>query len=105
MIAVKLVQPGLLQDVTEGVQRVAPENLRASVKSDAVRDQLERLRNIGFIELYAGRRYTLTERGNVYITTSGIKYKMDARRLFLLRETRRNMVSGRSGARDGSLKQ
>jgi hypothetical protein len=88
-MAVKLVQPGLLSDVVSGVQRLVPNTIDWEVTTERVRYQLQRLRQARLAELYEGRRYMLTARGEQLVSDTGIKLQIDARRMFLLKETRR----------------
>jgi hypothetical protein len=105
LMAVRLVQPGMLGDVLEGVQRLLPPSMSDGIDKDEIKAHLERLRELGLVSLYADRRYMLSTTGREYVAETGIKLKIDARRMFLLRETRQRKFKSRSDARDGSLKQ
>jgi hypothetical protein len=105
LMSLKVVQPALLSDVYEGVQRLIPPSVAAAIKKEDIRQQLVRLHELDLVCLYAGRRYMLTDAGRDYVAITGIRLKLDARRMFLLKETRRRNVHLRSGTRDGSLKQ
>lgn len=105
LLAIKLIQPGLLSDVLEGMFRLLPDDFHSSIKKDDLRRQLEILRARKLVCLYEGRRYMLTTPGNDYVSAVEIKQKIDARRLHLLKETRRDRFRKRSGTRDGSLQQ
>lgn len=105
LLSLKLIQPGMLGDVVEGLQRLLPESMHPLIRKEDVRRQLEILRDRELVCLYAGRRYMLTEPGTDYVSVVEIKQKIDARRLYLLKETRRDRFRKRSGTRDGSLQQ
>lgn len=105
LFAVKLVQPGMLRDVTEGLQRLAPASVSLTKLKENVKERLEAFREQGFVCLYAGRRYMLTSRGEAAVEESGIRPQIEARRMFLLKETRRSMKSQRSDTRARLLQQ
>ena len=105
LLSVKLVQPGLLGDVYEGYLRLAPPTLGASAEKAGIKRELEQLVWRGVICLYAERRYMLTSDGESLVEESGVREKMESRRLFLLKETRKAMQRARSGTRDRSLNQ
>lgn len=89
-MAVKLVQPGRLADVTEGVQRLIKNPPSYPNLKEGVRKELDSLRSSGLVCLYHGQRYVLTSKGEGHINESGIAYLIEARRMFLLKETRRS---------------
>jgi hypothetical protein len=91
ILSVKLVQPGLLGDIAEGVGRISTPSQERDLAKAEVAWYLQRLRELDFVRLYAGRRYMLTDAGEAYVAHTGIKLKIDARRMFLLKETRRSM--------------
>lgn len=105
LLSLKLIQPGMLGDVVEGMLRLLPEQFHTLVRKEDVRRQLDILRERKLVCLYAGRRYMLTQPGADYVSAVEIKQKIDARRLYLLKETRRDTFQKRSGTRDGSLQQ
>lgn len=105
LLSLKLIQPGFLGDVVEGLYRLLPEQFHPLVQKEDVRRQLEILRDRKLVCLYAGRRYMLTQPGADYVSSAEIKQKIDARRLYLLKETRRDRFRKRSGTRVGSLQQ
>jgi hypothetical protein len=105
LLSVKLVQPGMLGDVVEGIHRLLPTDVHEKIKKEDIKTHLERLKALDLVFLYEGRRYMLTDNGRDVLFASGIKQKMDARRLHLLKETRRDSYRVRSDARDRSLKQ
>lgn len=105
LFAVKLVQPGMLRDIVEGLERLAPSALPVSQLKISIRAHLEEFRSQGVVTLYSGQRYMLTARGEAAIEESGIRPQIEARRMFLLKETRRVMKSERSDARVRLLQQ
>lgn len=90
LLAVRLVQPGMLGDVHLGVVRLSPGTFGAPIEKQSVHDELEDLIELGMVERYATRRYILTGKGEDYVNASGIREKIDGRRMYLLKETRRN---------------
>lgn len=108
LLAVQLAQPGLLGDVSQAYERLAPpEAFTAHVeweKAD-IRARLADLIESRLVWLYVGRRYMLTRNGERYIGSSGLRSQLDGRRMYLLKETRKASVAGRSDARNGPLKQ
>jgi len=105
LFAVKLVQPGMLRDVSEGLERLAPTGLSLFDLKKQVRQRLEEFKEQGVVCLYAGRRYMLTGHGERAVEEAGIRPQIEARRWFLLKETRRAMQSERSDTRDRLLQQ
>jgi hypothetical protein len=105
VMAVKLVQPGKLSDVVEGLQRIVASTPEYKSLKEGVRSELEQLVISGLVEIYAGQRYMLTSRGEAFSGQTGIEYLIEARRMYLLKETRRTMKSTRSDARNRSLLQ
>jgi hypothetical protein len=105
LMSVKLVQPGLLSDVAEGFTRLDPSNLSAIDTKAKIKAQLDLMIERKLVFLYAHRRYMLTSAGEMVVESSGIREKMEARRLFLLKQTRKASVRSRSGTRDRSLYQ
>ena len=103
LLAVKLVQPGQLRDVTEGVIRLIPDLEPQPSLKQGVSRIIGDLREQDLICLYAGSRYMLTGKGQSYVEASGIKAKIDARRFFLLKETRKRNQWARSDARKRPL--
>src|SRR5690349_3381649 len=89
VLALKLVQPARTGDVVEGIKRLLPETLEGEIVNKRVKDQLDRLIAAKFVRIYADRRYELTEEGEEYAAQTGLRMKVDARRMFLLKETRR----------------
>lgn len=72
LLAVKLVQPGQLKDVTEGVLRLVPSLGNQLRMKDNVSRLINDLRERDLICLYAGSRYLLTEKGQSSIESTGI---------------------------------
>jgi hypothetical protein len=105
VMAVKLVQPGRLADITEGVRRLLSSTPDYATLKEGVREELESLRSAGLVCLYHGQRYVLTKRGEVFSNQSGIEHQIEARRMYLLKESRATRLRQRSGTRTGSLKQ
>lgn len=105
LLGVKLVQPGKLADVVEGVRRLLPETPEYDQLKTDVRKELETLAVAGLVKLYAGQRYVLTEKGVFQTNDSGIAYLIEARRMYLLKETRKANLRMRSSTRDRSLQQ
>ena len=105
LFAVKLVQPGMLRDITEGLGRLIPLEIPIEKLKEEVRQNLELFREQGVVCLYAGRRYMLTPRGEAVVEDSGIRPQIEARRMFLLKETRRAMRSERGDTHDRPLLQ
>lgn len=105
LMAIKLVQPGRLADIADGVQRLLPYEVEVSALKKALARQLPDFRAAGLICLYQGQRYMLTPAGESFMEDTGIRLQIDERRMFLLKETRRANNALRSGARDGLLKQ
>lgn len=105
LMAVRLIQPGLLGDVYEGVLRLVPTEDSGNISKEDVKAQLLRLKQTGLVMAYEGRRYMLTESGRAFIAELGLKVQIDARRMHLLKETRPRRLRLRSGTRDGSLQQ
>lgn len=103
LMAIRLVQPGRLADIVEGVSRLTPMDTIYAELKKTVSERINTLRDEGYICLYRGQRYLLTAKGRNVLEDTGIKLKIDARRLFLLKETRKASVALRSNTRDGSL--
>lgn len=103
LMAVSLVQPGILGDVVEGIQRLIEDKLDYAALKARVGKLMPILIENGLVELYAGRRYVVSTKGKTALEASEIRHQIEARRMYLLKETRRHMVSARSGTRDGSL--
>lgn len=105
-MAVKLVQPGKISDVTEGVLRLLSQDVgdREKIKS-GVQKQLVHLIEAGLVEKYTGGRYVLSANGEAFIESTGIRYLIDARRMYLLKETRKLKSDLRSDTRNRSLRQ
>lgn len=105
ILAIKLVQPGRLADITEGVRRILPETPDYTILKQGVHAEIEVLRENGLVCLYEGQRYMLTEKGEQFSNQTGIEYLIEARRMHLLKETRKATQGKRSGTRDRSLLQ
>lgn len=105
IMAVRLVQPGRLADVLEGVELIIPGAESQSLNKTKLAEMLSELREQGLVCLYAGQRYELTARGNAYLEAAEIKEEVDTRRIFLLKASRRDNPPMRSDTRNGSLKQ
>lgn len=105
ILALKLVQPARLADVTEGVKRLLPETPDYAKLKEGVKDEIDALIQARLIKSYHGQRYVLSPRGETYFSASGIAYQIEARRMYLLKETRRASLGRRSGTRNGSLEQ
>lgn len=105
LMAVKLVQPGRLGDVTEGVLRLVSKMSFSQPLKALVREVLTDLKSSGYVEVYPVGRYILTEKGQSAIAASGAKANIDSRRFFLLKETRKNMQGKRSDTRNRPLQQ
>jgi len=103
LLAVRLVQPGRLADIVEGLARLVGEQFDYVKAKKVVAARLDALREGDFICLYSGQRYMLRPKGREVVEVTGIKLQIDHRRMFLLKETRRANSAVRSGARDGSL--
>lgn len=105
LLAIRLVQPGRLADILEGISRLSEIDVTGPETRKLVSRRLEALREGDFICLYTGQRYMLLPKGSEVVETTGIKLQIDHRRMYLLKETRRGSPKVRSGARDGSLQQ
>lgn len=105
LLAVRLVQPGRLADVVEGIARLTGDVLDERRAKPTVSARLASLREADFVCLYRGQRYMLRPKGREVVEVTGIKLQIDQRRMFLLKETRRANARVRSGARDGLLQQ
>ena len=105
LMAVRLVQPGRLSDVLEGLSLIIPSQDLLLPEKDQLAHLLGELRNQDLVCLYSGQRYELTARGNAVLERAEIKEEVDVRRIFLLKASRRDNSRWRSDARDGSLKQ
>ena len=105
LFAVKLVQPGRKGDIVDGVRRLIKLDVENKKISSTIDQHISDLREGGMVFLYAGTRYMLTARGQSYIEASGIKAKIDARRFYLLKETRKDMQRMRSDTRERPLQQ
>lgn len=103
LLALRLVQPGKLSDVVDGVARLLGSEPTGNDFKKVVSHRLEALRESDFVCLYGKQRYMLTNAGKEVVEVTGIKLQIDHRRMFLLKETRRANAKVRSGARDGSL--
>jgi hypothetical protein len=103
LMAIRLVQPGRLGDVVEGIQRLLPYEVDADHLKKTLSSRLQQFREDELICLYAGQRYMLMAKGQEIVDSAGIKVDIDDRRMFLLKETRRASKSARSDAREGSL--
>lgn len=90
LLAVRLVQPGMLSDIFSGAVRLSPPDMLINFDKEGVKTALESLIDIGLVDHYATRRYILSPSGENYIAGSGIRAKIDGRRMYLLKETRRN---------------
>ena len=88
-MAVKLVQPGKLADITDGVVRLIKDSPAYDILKESVRIELESLREGGLVCLYHGQRYILTAKGESFVDESGLSYLIEARRMYLLKETRK----------------
>jgi len=104
-LAVKLVQPGKLADIVEGVRRILPDNPAYDQLKEDVRKELNTLMMAGLVEQYEGQRYMLTSNGVTQTNSSGIAYLIEARRMYLLKETRKASLRKRGSTRDRSLQQ
>lgn len=105
VMAVKLVQPGRLSDVVEGVKRILPDVPEYNKLKSGVQSELATLRDSKLVCLYEGQRYMLTDRGEHFFHQTGIAYLIEARRMYLLKETRKASRKARSDTRDRSLLQ
>jgi hypothetical protein len=103
LMAIRLVQPGRLADVLEGIQLVIPGAEGDPPNKTKLAQMLGELREQGLVCLYAGQRYELTDRGNSYLESAQIKEEVDTRRIFLLKASRRDNPPVRSDTRNGSL--
>lgn len=101
LMAVKLVQPGMLSDIVSGLIFLVPESLRVRINKENAKKTLERALELGFVRLYEGRRYMLTDLGEGFIAASKLSPQLSARRLFLLKDTRRRSLPLRSDTREG----
>ena len=90
LLAVRLVQPGMLGDIHQGVGRLNPNESSLPITKEQVHNDLENLIAWGLVARYAGRRYELTSEGTEFVKGSGIPEKIDGRRMYLLKETRGN---------------
>lgn len=105
LMAVKLVQPGRLGDVVEGLIRLVANAKFSQALKARVRTILTELKDGGYVDVYPVGRYVLTEKGQSAIAASGAKANIDSRRFFLLKETRKNMTKERSDTRIRPLQQ
>lgn len=105
LLAVKLVQPGKLADIVEGVHRILPSHPEYDKLKKDVRKELETLITARLVQPYEGQRYMLTSTGELQANTSGIAYLIEARRMYLLKETRRANQRKRGSTRNRSLLQ
>lgn len=105
MLALKLVQPAQQKDIAEGMRRLFSKIESYERAKFLVDEQIHALRDKGLVSLYYGSRYVLTESGRDFVSRTGLLEKLENRRMYLLKETRRNRFSRRSDALDGSLKQ
>jgi hypothetical protein len=105
LLAIRLVQPGRLSDIVEGINRLTGAALDSAQVKAAVAGRLSALRDADFVCLYTGQRYMLRPKGREVVEITGIKLQIDHRRMFLLKETRRANDRVRSGARNGLLQQ
>lgn len=103
LMAVRLVQPGRVSDIIEGVQRILPYETDAESIKRSIGHRLQQFRETDLICLYAGQRYMLRPKGQEIVESAGIKLDVDDRRMFLLKETRRASQRARSDTREGSL--
>lgn len=105
VLAIKLVQPGRLADIVEGVTRLLPNAPDYAALKSGVRKEIQILREAELVQLYEGQRYILTRRGEQLATETGIGHSIEARRMFLLKETRKGRPDRRSSTRVRSLLQ
>lgn len=105
LMAIRLVQPGRLSDVLEGMELIAPDVVGENLDKGSLSEMLSELREEDFVCLYSGQRYELTGKGNTALEAADIKDEIDIRRIFLLKASRRDNPPWRSDTRDGSLKQ
>lgn len=105
VMAIRLVQPGRLSDVLEGIGLIIPDAGNNPISKDEVSKMLGTLREQDLVCLYGGQRYELTSKGNVFLEGAEIKDEIDIRRVFLLKASRRDNPPSRSDTRDGSLQQ
>ena len=105
LLAVKLGEPGLLSDIEEAYRRLDPNPSLGTDIKPLIKDQLVNLERSRMIHLYSGRRYMLTDKGVDRLAMSGLRAKVDQRRMYLLKETRRNSLAARSDTRNRLLKQ
>ena len=105
LLALKLVQPGMLRDVADGLERLAPIDMPIAKLKRQVKEQLEEFREQNVVCLYSGRRYMLTARGEEAVAETGIRSQIESRRMFLLKETRRAKHQERSDTRNRPLEQ
>lgn len=104
-MSVKLVQPGILSDVAAGLHRIVGGDHLDKIELNMISEHLQRLISENFVYIYSGRRYALTDEGERWFRFIQINHHLDARRMFLLRETRRTKQIKRSGTRERSLNQ
>lgn len=90
-MAIKLVQPGQLKDVLEGLIRLTPSTIHDQVSRAKVSDIIGRLREKGLVRIYHGQRYILTSFGEQLVMATKMRHQIEARRLYLLKETRRSI--------------
>lgn len=105
LLAIRLAQPGQLSDIVEAYERLEPPDLEERPPKPDVKAHIDRLVAQKYAWMYTGRRYMLTRAGDRYLGAAGLRLQLDARRLYLLKETRKRSLSRRSDARDWPLKQ
>lgn len=105
LMAIRLVQPGRLSDVLEGIKILTPHEKIGEPSKSELSDMLGGLRDKELVCLYAGQRYELTKLGNALLEEAEIKDEIDVRRMFLLKASRRDNPPMRGDTRDGSLEQ
>ena len=105
LLAVRLAQPGMLSDIVDAYERLEPPGLGQKPSKDVIQDQLRRLVELRHAWLYTDRRYMLTRSGERVLATAGLRIEVDARRLYLLKETRKRSYRRRSDTRAWPLKQ
>jgi hypothetical protein len=103
LMALKLVEPGQLRDIAAGLQRLFRSVQSYERAKLIVEDQVPWLRETGLVCLYHGSRYLLTDEGKAFVARTGLWEKLENRRMFLLKESRKSSFKWRSNTRDGSL--
>lgn len=100
ILSLRLAQPAMLGDVYEGVQRLMGKGFPKEYTKDNLHDALLRLEDASVVKAYYRRRYMLTDRGDKLVSQFEMGPQMDARRMFLLKDTRKLTLRQRSDTRD-----